>query len=283
MFAKLKRKIFDAETKARQTRSQRADMRVYDHPMGADKVDAPRATAFSSAIADVPRVRLEGICKYFGPVKANHDINLDIRSGRILALLGENGAGKSTLMSILAGRYQPDGGTIYINGHARRFASSKDAIAAGIGMVYQHFMLVNTMTVAQNVLLGQEAGFWVSPDQQESHVASLASQYGLEIDPAAVISDLSMGQRQRVEILKLLLPPKPKCSFLDEPTAVLTPQRDRTNCSKRSMRQMAAQGKAMVFISHKLPEVLDVADDIAILRRGQHGGLASSPRIPWPR
>ncbi|MFW5489841.1 MAG: ABC transporter ATP-binding protein [Desulfovibrio sp.] len=265
MFGRLRRKISDAETKAKQTRRQHADSHIYDHPLGADKVDAPQATGFSKALADVPRVRLEGISKFFGPVKANNDINLDIHAGRILALLGENGAGKSTLMSILAGRYQPDAGTIYINGYARRFTSSKDAIAAGIGMVYQHFMLVNTMTVAQNVLLGQEEGFWVRPDQQESHVAALAARYGLEIDPSAIISDLSMGQRQRVEILKLLHRNSEVLIF-DEPTAVLTPP--EIVVFFEALKTMAEMGKAIVFISHKLEEVLGITDDIAVLRQG---------------
>jgi simple sugar transport system ATP-binding protein len=266
MFQRLKRKIFDAETKARLGRAKRSDMKVYEHPMGGDKVDAPSATGFSKAMGDVPTVRLENISKHFGPVKANQNINLNIRAGRILALLGENGAGKSTLMSILAGRYLPDSGTIYINGHARRFKSSKDAIAAGIGMVYQHFMLVNTMTVAQNVLLGQEEGFWVSPEQQERHVAALAEQYGLEIDPSAFISDLSMGQRQRVEILKLLHRNSEVLIF-DEPTAVLTPP--EIVKFFEALKTMADKGKAIVFISHKLEEVLGITDDIAVLRQGQ--------------
>ena len=213
-----------------------------------------------------PAVSLKGICKRFGKVHANKDINLDIHKGCILALLGENGAGKSTLMSILAGRYQPDDGQIIVNGTPTGFPTSKDAIAAGIGMVYQHFMLVDTMTVAQNVLLGQEEAFFVKPKEMERVVGELAASYDMEIDPSARISDLSMGERQRVEILKLLYRDSSILIF-DEPTAVLTPP--EIDALFETMSNLAAKGKAIVFISHKLEEVLSLADDIAVLRKGQ--------------
>ncbi len=151
-----------------------------------------------------PVVRLVDLTKRFGRVVANDRINLNIYPGRIKALLGENGAGKSTMMSMLAGRYQPDEGHIEVGGRKVVFASSKDALKAGIGMVYQHFMLVESMTVAQNVLLGQEGGFFVHPGEMEARVAAIAGQYGLDIDPAARVRDLSMGEKQRVEILKIL-------------------------------------------------------------------------------
>lgn len=211
-------------------------------------------------------ISLEGISKSFGPVRANRDISLKFFPGRIKALLGENGAGKSTLMSMLAGRLQPDQGLIRV-GHAPvRFRSPRDAHTAGIGMVYQHFMLVDSMTVAENVVLGQETGFLLSPSALEEEVARLAATYAIAIDPAARVRHLSMGERQRVEILKLLRRQSALLIF-DEPTAVLTPR--ETEQLFGALRRMAGLGKSIVFISHKLQEVLDIADEIAILRRGE--------------
>lgn len=212
-----------------------------------------------------PVVRLEGISKSFGPVRANRDITLDIRPTRIKALLGENGAGKSTLMSILAGRSRQDAGVIYVDGLPARFRSPKDALAAGIGMVYQHFMLVNAMTVAENLMLGQQKGR-LDPTAMQGEVRALAGRYGLEVDPAARIAHLSMGERQRVEILKLLYRDC-RVLILDEPTAVLTPP--EIGHLFRALRRMADEGKAVVFISHKMQEVLDLADEVAVLRRGE--------------
>jgi simple sugar transport system ATP-binding protein len=213
-----------------------------------------------------PVVRLISISKSFGAVKANQDISLDIRPGRIKALLGENGAGKSTLMSMLSGRFPPDSGTIEIDGAPARFRSPADGIAAGIGMVYQHFMLVERMTVAQNVLLGQTGSFWLSPRAMRATVGALAEEYGLAIDPGARVDSLSMGQRQLVEILKLLYR-QSRVLIFDEPTAVLTPA--ETGNLFQALWNMSEQGKAIVFISHKLPEVIAVADEIAILRQGR--------------
>lgn len=216
-----------------------------------------------------PVVSLQGLTKRFGKVVANDSITLDIYPGRIKALLGENGAGKSTMMSMLAGRYKPDEGTIVVNGTPVKFTSSKDAIAAGIGMVYQHFMLVDSMTVAENVLLGQEGSFFVNPKDMEEKVGQLAGEYGLDIDPAAYICDLSMGERQLVEILKLLYR-KSRILIFDEPTAVLTPE--ETNKLFEALWRMTEQGKSIIFISHKLEEVIALADEIAILRRGRIEG-----------
>ena len=213
-----------------------------------------------------PVVALRGLTKRFGKVLANDRITLEIRPGRIKALLGENGAGKSTLMGMLAGRLAPDGGSIEVDGRETRFASARDAIAAGIGMVYQHFMLVDAMTVAENVLLGQEPGFLLSPKDMERRVAELAARYRLEIDPAARVGDLSMGEKQLVEILKLLARDS-RVLIFDEPTAVLTPA--ETFRLFEALWSMTSQGKAVVFISHKLEEVLAVADEIAVLRGGR--------------
>jgi ABC-type uncharacterized transport system ATPase subunit len=211
-------------------------------------------------------IRLENISKSFGAVHANRNINLDIHSGKIKALLGENGAGKSTLMSILAGQLQPDSGRILIDGQPVAFPSTKAGIEAGIGMVYQHFMLVDAMTVAENILLGQDERFFLNPKKMNRLVKDLADRYELDIDPSARISNLSMGEKQRVEILKLLHR-QSRFLIFDEPTAVLTPQ--ETAHLFDALRQMAHQGKAIVFISHKLDEVLEIADDIAVLRHGQ--------------
>ncbi len=216
--------------------------------------------------ASVAAVSLRDITKVFGAVRANNGISLDIHAGRIKALLGENGAGKSTLMSILAGHYLPDSGEILIDGQPRSLRTTKDAIKAGIGMVYQHFMLVEAMTVAENVFLGQEPGFFLSPRAMREQVRILAQGFGLDIDPAARVADLSMGEKQRVEIFKLLQR-KSRILIFDEPTAVLTPQEAEQLFA--ALRSMAAQGKAIVYISHKLGEVMALADEIAILRRGE--------------
>jgi simple sugar transport system ATP-binding protein len=212
-----------------------------------------------------PIVSLKGITKRFGKVVANNKIVLDLYPGRIKALLGENGAGKSTLMSMLAGRFQPDEGHIEVDGKRVDFSSSKDAINAGVGMVYQHFMLVDSMTVTENVLLGQEGGFFVNPKEMSRRVKKLAEDYELEIDPDARINQLSMGEKQRVEILKLLYR-ESRVLIFDEPTAVLTPR--ETFRLFEALWAMTRQGKSIVFISHKLEEVMAIADEVAILRRG---------------
>jgi len=231
------------------------------------------------AVDALPLVRLSGVTKRFGKVLANDAISLAILPGRIKALLGENGAGKSTLMAMLAGRFPPDEGRIELEGRPVRFASPGEAIAAGVGMVYQHFMLVENMSVAENVLLGQEGGFLLDHARMRATVAELAERFGLPIDPGARVGDLSMGERQRVEILKLLHR-KSRVLIFDEPTAVLTPPEIAALFA--ALRAMSAQGKAIVFISHKLEEVLSVADEIAILRRGRIEGefLASEVASP---
>jgi len=232
-----------------------------------------------SAVDVLPQVRLAGVTKRFGQVLANDGISLSIMPGRIKALLGENGAGKSTLMAMLAGRFPPDGGHIEVEGRRVDFASPREAIAAGIGMVYQHFMLVENMTVAENVLLGQEGGFVLHPAAMRRQVGELAERFGLGIDPGARVGDLSMGERQRVEILKLLHR-ESRVLIFDEPTAVLTPVEAESLFA--ALRTMSGQGKAIVFISHKLEEVLSLADEIAILRKGRIEGefLASDVASP---
>lgn len=213
-----------------------------------------------------PLIRLEKISKAFGRIQANKDVSLQIEEGKILALLGENGAGKSTLMSILAGQLQPDSGQIYHLGKKVRFARTENAIDCGIGMVYQHFKLVQALTVAENVFLGASGGLFLHAKSMEKAVAKLAAQYQMEVDPQARISELSMGERQQVEILKLLHRQSETLIF-DEPTAVLTAS--EADNLFATMRQMVAKKKGIVFISHKLEEVMAIADTIAILRRGE--------------
>src|SRR5215216_3120184 len=214
-----------------------------------------------------PAVAMRAISKRFGPVVANDRVDFEASWGEVHALVGENGAGKSTLMSILAGLYRPDSGQVEIDGLPVRFRSPRDAIGHGIGMVYQHFMLVETFTVAENVVLGEpRTGVDLQTARVERELTELSHRYGLGVDPQAKIWQLSVGEQQRVEILRLLFLGA-RILVLDEPTAVLTPQEARSLI--RTLRGMAAQGFSVVFISHKLDEVLEVADRISILRRGQ--------------
>jgi simple sugar transport system ATP-binding protein len=213
-----------------------------------------------------PLIRLEGICKSFGAVQANRNVSIAIEAGKVLALLGENGAGKSTLMAVLAGQLQPDSGAIYLDGRQVTLSSPDRAIKAGIGMVYQHFKLVGAMTVAENIFLGHRRGLWLNRRKMQAEIAAIAEQYGMRVNPAARVSELSMGERQQVEILKLLHR-KSSILIFDEPTAVLTP-READNLFA-TMRLMTASGKGIVFISHKLEEVMAIADTVAILRRGE--------------
>src|SRR5260221_6194698 len=215
-------------------------------------------------------VELRGITKRFPGVVANDDANFDAAEGEVHALLGENGAGKSTLSNILTGLYRPDEGEILLGGNVVSFHSPRDALDAGICMVHQHFRLVPPFTVAENVILGDHRGegkkLVVNPRRIEEHVAELSDGYGLAVDPRARIWQLSLGEQQRVEILKALYR-EAKILILDEPTAVLTPQ-EATDLFA-TVRGMAAEGRTIIFISHKLHEVKAVADRVTVLRRGQ--------------
>jgi simple sugar transport system ATP-binding protein len=212
-------------------------------------------------------VEMTGIDVRFPGVLANDKVNFTLRRGEIHALLGENGAGKSTLMNVLAGLYKPAAGIIKVNGEGVNFNSPKDAIAKGIGMVHQHFMLVPTQTVTENILLGlDEPKFFMKLADYDKKVLTLQEQFGLHVDPTAKIWQLSVGEQQRVEILKTLYRGA-NILIMDEPTAVLAPQ--EIDDLMATMRAMTKQGKAIVFISHKLHEVTAVADHITVLRRGQ--------------
>lgn len=213
-------------------------------------------------------VEMRGISKRFPGVLANDRVSLSVRAGEVHALLGENGAGKTTLMSILSGLYRPDGGEILVEGRPVVFRSPRDAIRAGIGMVHQHFRLVEPFTVAENVTLGLDRPrFALRLAAVEQEVARLGDRHGLKVDPRAQIWQLSVGEQQRVEILKMLYRGA-RVLIMDEPTAVLTPQEARDLFTV--LRQMAAAGRAVVFISHKLQEVMEVADRITVLRAGRN-------------
>lgn len=226
---------------------------------------------------DAPLLRLAGISKSFGKIQANSEVSLTLAEGKILALLGENGAGKSTLMAILAGQMQPDSGAIHLDGRQVRFTSTDKAIAAGIGMVYQHFKLVEAMSVAENVFLGKNEGVWLKMSVMRQRVAALADQYGMKVNPAARVGELSMGERQQVEILKLLHR-QSRILIFDEPTAVLTPA--EADNLFATMKLMVREGKGIIFISHKLEEVMAVADDIAVLRRGRVVAAMPAAEVP---
>ncbi|MGI2902172.1 ABC transporter ATP-binding protein [Tolypothrix sp. VBCCA 56010] len=210
-------------------------------------------------------LRLEKITKRFGSFIANDNISLSIEPG-IHAILGENGAGKTTLMNIISGLYQPDEGQIYLQEKAVNFASSKDAINQGIGMIHQHFMLVPQLTVTENIILGTEKSWRLNLRQKQEEIAALSQAYKLEIDPSMRVADLPVGAQQRVEILKVLYR-QAKLLILDEPTAVLTPPEVKSLIA--ILRQLAAAGNTIIFISHKLEEVMNLCDTVTVLRRGK--------------
>jgi simple sugar transport system ATP-binding protein len=212
-------------------------------------------------------VEMRGIVKRFPGVLANDHVDFELRAGEIHGLLGENGAGKSTLMNVLAGLYKQDAGIIKVNGNPVIFSSPRNAIKAGIGMVHQHFMLVPSQTVTENVLLGlDEPHFFMRLSEYDSRIAELGSKFGLSVDPRAKIWQLSVGEQQRVELLKMLYRGA-NVLIMDEPTAVLAPQ--EIEGLFNTLRAMVAQGKSVIFISHKLNEVAAIADRVTVLRRGK--------------
>lgn len=226
-------------------------------------------------MADSPPVVLEvrGLTKRFPGVLANDHINLTLRKGQVLGLLGENGAGKSTLMNLIYGLYTPDEGEILVNGKPAVIRNPNDAIALGIGMVHQHFQLVPVLSVTDNIMLGNESvsGPFLNRRAARARIMEISQQYGLEVDPDAMVQDLSVGVQQRVEIIKALYR---KCDILilDEPSAVLTPQ--ETEGLFDIMRTLIARGVSIIFISHKLKEVLEICDTITVLRLGKVVGEA---------
>ena len=230
----------------------------------------------ADALTNPLAIEAVGVVKAFPGVLANDHVDFDVRPGEIHALLGENGAGKSTLMNVLAGMYRPDEGGVRVGGRDVEFRSPRDAIAAGIGMVHQHFALVPSQTVAENVLLGLDRPrFRLDLRRTEAEVAALAAKLGLRVDPGARVWQLSVGEQQRVEIVKLLFHGA-RVLILDEPTAVLAPQEIAELFD--TLRSMADDGRSVVFISHKLGEVLTIADRITVMRAGRVTAAGIDPR-----
>jgi general nucleoside transport system ATP-binding protein len=215
----------------------------------------------------IPILRMKGITKRFPGVTANDNVNLDLKAGEVLALLGENGAGKSSLMNVLVGLYRPDEGTIEVRGQQTAIHSPADADVLGIGMIHQEFMLVETMSVAENIILGMKALPSV-PDLSKisKRIVEISDRYNLKVDPNANIWQLSVGERQRVEILKLIYRGA-EILILDEPTAVLTPQESKE--LNRVIQQMTGEGKSAIFITHKMDEVMNFSDKVCVLQQGK--------------
>src|SRR5689334_2005481 len=213
-------------------------------------------------------IQLSAVNKRFGAVVANRDVNLTVERGTIHGIVGENGAGKSTLMSILYGFYEADQGDIRINGKPVKIRNARDAIAAGIGMVHQHFMLVDPFTVIENVMLGAESGMLIqgSIRKARAEIERLKRDYGLSVDPDAVVGDLPVGEQQRVEILKALYR---NCEILilDEPTGVLTPQ--ETDQLFQILKALKERGVTVILITHKLREIMAVTDTVTVMRHGE--------------
>ena len=224
-----------------------------------------------------PGVALRHITKTFPGVIANDDISIAFRKGEIHALLGENGAGKSTLMNILTGIYRAESGEIEVEGRPVHFRSAADAIAAGIGMVHQHFKLVMAFTVAQNIHMGwRETPLWLSQTNLSARTARLAEEFGMALDPDAIVGDLSAGEQQRVEIVRVLARGA-RVLIVDEPTAVLSPAEVASLFT--ALHRLRGTGRAVIFISHKLNEVLDISDRVTILRRGRVAGTRDTSEM----
>ena len=218
-------------------------------------------------------IEMRGITKHFGSVVANENVNLTVRRGEILSVLGENGSGKTSLMNMLAGIYFPDAGHIYMNGREVVIRSPKDAFALGIGMIHQHFKLVDVLTAAENIILGLPGPLKLDMKKVTKEIRELADKYGFELDPDRKIYEMSVSQKQTVEIVKMLYRGA-NVLILDEPTAVLTPQ--ETEKLFNVMREMKRDGKTVIIITHKLHEVLAVSDRVAILRKGEYIGTVET-------
>lgn len=219
-------------------------------------------------MTNAPAIELKGISKAFGPVQANKDISIRVMPGTIHGIIGENGAGKSTLMSILYGFYKADKGEIFIKGQKTQIPDSQAAIAAGIGMVFQHFKLVENFSVLENIILGAEDGPWLKQSMAKARksLLALAEDYGLNVEPDALIQDIGVGMQQRVEILKALYR-QADILILDEPTGVLTPA--EADQLFRILDRLRAEGKTIILITHKLREIMDTTDTVSVMRRGE--------------
>ena len=218
-------------------------------------------------------IKLVGVTKTFGKIIANHNINMTVRQGEILSLLGENGSGKTTLMNILSGIYYPDEGQIFVNGNEVTISSPKDSFDLGIGMIHQHFKLVDVFTAAENIILGLPGKQKLDMKSVEKKITEICSRYGFDIDPKMKVYEMTVSQKQTLEIVKVLYRGA-NILILDEPTAVLTPQ--ETEKLFNVMREMKRDGKTVIIITHKLHEVLAVSDRVAILRKGEYIGTVET-------
>lgn len=223
-------------------------------------------------------IEMKNISKSFGSLKANEDVNLTVNSGEVLALLGENGAGKSTLMNMLSGIYKPDSGSIFAFGKEVSFSSPKEPIKLGIGMIHQHFKLVEVLTAKENIILGQ-SGTFVRGKTLSKEIKELSDKYGLDVDPDKKVYDMSVGEKQTLEIIKVLYRGA-KILIMDEPTAVLTPQEIKRLF--QIIRNMKEQGCAIVIITHKLNEVMEISDKVTVLRKGKSIGTVETNKVTVP-
>lgn len=239
-----------------------------DHDLPGRERSLPATPLPVTAVSSTPALRLSGISKRFGPLRANDAISFELKRGEVIALLGENGAGKTTLMNILFGHYVADEGTVEAFGKPLPPGDPRAALDAGIGMVHQHFTLADNMTVQENIALGTQSLWRMRLDRTAArrHIEQLSSDFGLAVDPAVTVATLSVGERQRVEILKALYRDA-RVLILDEPTAVLTPA--ETDALFRTLKLLVAKGLSIIFISHKLHEVMAVSDRVLVLRSGQ--------------
>ncbi|WP_206458836.1 ABC transporter ATP-binding protein [Anaerovorax sp. IOR16] len=224
-------------------------------------------------------IQMRDISKTFGDVKANEDVNLTVYEGEVHALLGENGAGKSTLMNMLSGIYTPDSGSISIHGKQVHFTSPKDSIALGIGMIHQHFKLVEVLSAKENIILGEKGGFFTKGKELSKKIRQISDHYGLDIDPEKKVYEMSVGEKQTLEIIKVLYRGA-KILIMDEPTAVLTPQEIKRLF--QIIRNMRDKGCAVVIITHKLNEVMEISDRITVLRKGKSVETVETSKVEVP-
>lgn len=217
-------------------------------------------------------IKIENLTKTFGSVVANNNVSLEVRKGEIHALLGENGSGKSTLMNMLSGIYTPDSGAIYIRGKKASFRNPKESMALGIGMIHQHFKLVEVLTAKENIIAGQKGTFFIGSRKLSQKIRDISDRYGLAVDPDKKVYNMSVGEKQTVEILKVLYRGA-EILILDEPTAVLTPQ--ETQSLFNILRKMRQAGCSIIIITHKLNEVMEISDRITVLRKGETFGTVN--------